>query len=59
MAAAVSEAVAGHLNDGGREEGQGRPHGREADGIVLKVTEVRRGRKASLGSLLSKHRTRG
>ena len=48
MAAAVSEAVAGHLDDGGREEGQGRAHGREADGIVLKVAEVRRGRKGSL-----------
>ena len=29
MAAAVAEAVAGHLNDGGREEGQGRADGRE------------------------------
>ena len=29
MAAAVSEAVADHLDDGGREEGQGRAHGRD------------------------------
>ena len=35
MAAAVSEAVADHLDDGGREEGQGRADGREADGVVL------------------------
>ena len=35
-AAVVSEAVAAHLNDGGREEGQGRADGRETDGIVLK-----------------------
>ena len=34
--AAVSEAVANHLNHDGREQRQGRADGRETDGIELK-----------------------
>lgn len=41
--AAVSEAVANHLNHDGREQRQGRADGRETDGIVLKIKTHRSG----------------